>query len=85
MATDAIRLQGVIAECLAAHAEAVERLGTDQPELIDGVSSDLRDKMLRQRQKVSASLEGVDPAVHVQHVAALTKGVRLVIKRLSLC
>jgi hypothetical protein len=78
-------LQTAIAECLAVHAEAVEKHGTDQPELLDAIPIELREKMQRQRQKVSATLEGVDPAVHAAHVEALTKGIRMIMKRLSPC
>jgi hypothetical protein len=78
-------LLSAIGECLAAHAEAIERFGTDQPELLDTVPSDLQAKMQRQRQKVVASLEDTDPAVHTQHVEALTKGLRLVMQRLGSC
>jgi hypothetical protein len=70
-------------ECLAAHAEAVERFGTEQPEIADTIPVELRDRMQRQRAKVASSLEGVDPAAHAQHVAALIKGLRLVMRKLD--
>jgi hypothetical protein len=76
-------LATAIAECLALHAEAVERFGTDTPELADTVPALLRDKMQRQRQKVATSLEGNNPAVHARHVEALTKGLRIVMRRLD--
>jgi hypothetical protein len=76
-------LQSVIAECLAAHAEAMQRFGTEQPELADVIPVELRNRMQRQRAKVASSLVGDDPAVHAQHVAALTKGLRLVMRKLD--
>jgi hypothetical protein len=76
-------LATAMAECLAAHAEAVDQFGTDHPELLDGVPANLREKLQRQRGKVSATLEGVDPAVHAVHVEALAKGLRLVLRRLG--
>jgi hypothetical protein len=78
-------LLSIIGECLAAHAEAIERFNTDQPELLEAVPLDLQDKMQRQRQQVVASLEGAHPTVHAQHVAALTKGLRLVMRKLNPC
>jgi hypothetical protein len=78
-------LAAAIASCLAAHAEAVDRFGTDQPELLDVIPTELRDKIQRQRAKVMASLMAGDPAVHAAHVEALTKGLRLIMRRLSGC
>jgi hypothetical protein len=78
-----MNLAAVIAECLAAHAEAVDRFGTEAPELSDSIPIELREKMQRQRAKVSATLEGSDPDAHAVHVAALTKGLRLVMLRLK--
>jgi hypothetical protein len=78
-------LSQAIAECLSAHAKAVDQHGTDQPELANTIPVELRNKIQRQRAKVSATLEGVDPDVHALHVAALTKGLKLVLKRLSPC
>jgi hypothetical protein len=78
-------LSQAIAECLSAHAEALDKHGTDQPELLDAIPVELREKIQRQRAKVSATLEGVDPVVHAAHVEALTKGLRFVLKRLSPC
>jgi hypothetical protein len=74
-------LPAVIAECLSVHAEAMAKLGTDRPELDERVDSGIRDKIVRQRAKVSASLEG-DPEQHQAHVEALTKGLRIVLLRL---
>jgi hypothetical protein len=70
-----------IAECLSLHAEAMAKLGTHQPELDDRVDPALRDKIVRQRAKVSASVEG-DPEQHRLHVEALIKGLRIVLRRL---
>jgi hypothetical protein len=77
--------RAAIAECLTVHAEAIERFGTDHPELHPTVPVELRDKVQRQRVKVSVTLEGVDPISHAAHVAALTKGLRLVIRKLAPC
>jgi hypothetical protein len=74
-------LPATIAECLSVHAEAMAKLGTDRPELDPRVSTELRDKIIRQRAKVSASLEG-DPTHHEAHVESLTKGLRLILRRL---
>ena len=79
----AIDLSQAIADCLAAHAEAVDRFGTDRPELSDTIPPALREKMTRQRQKVDATLQGDDVPAHVAHLVALTKGLRLVIHRLG--
>jgi hypothetical protein len=78
-------LATTIAECLAAHAEALDTFGTDRPELSKPCQLRLRDKMIRQRQKVDVSLSGADPEVHAAHIAALTKGLRLVMRKLSPC
>jgi len=74
-------LPATIAECLSVHAEAMDRLGTDRPELDDRVDPGLREKIVRQRAKVSASLEG-DPEQHRAHVESLTKGLKIVLRRL---
>ena len=76
-------LSQAIAACLQAHAEAVDRFGTDQPELLDAIPPELREKMTRQRAKIDATLQGVDPSVHAAHLVALTKGLRIVMKRLG--
>jgi hypothetical protein len=83
MAQSPMTLATAIASCLAAHAEAVERFGTATPELAVTVPIELRNKMQRQRQKVATSLEGNDPGAHAQHVEALTKGLRIVMRRLD--
>jgi hypothetical protein len=75
-------LAAAIAECLALHAKAMDKLGTDHPELDPRVAPDFRDKIIRQWAKVSASLEG-DPEVHRLHVEALNKGVRILLRRLA--
>jgi hypothetical protein len=74
-------LRAVIAENLSVHAEAMAKLGTDRPELDHRVPVELREKIIRQRAKVSASLEG-DPEHHQAHVESLTRGLRLVLRRL---
>ena len=74
-------LATVIAECLALHAQAIDRLGTDYPESDPRIDPGLRDKIVRQRAKVSASLSG-DPALHQLHVEALNRGLRIVLRRL---
>jgi hypothetical protein len=74
-------LPATIAECLSVHAEAMDRLGTNRPELDDRVDPGLREKIVRQRAKVSASLEG-DPEQHRAHVESLTKGLKIVLRRL---
>jgi hypothetical protein len=76
-------LSQTIAECLAAHAEAVDRFGTDRPELADAIPPELRSKMQRQRAKVDATLQGDNVPAHVAHLEALTKGLRLVMRRLE--
>ena len=65
------------------HAEALEKFGTDRPEQSDSIPSELRDKMTRQRAKVDATLQGEDVPAHVAHVEALTKGLRVVMRRLG--
>jgi hypothetical protein len=74
-------LAATIAECLSVHAEAMAKLGTDRPELNERIAPELREKIARQRAKVSASLEG-DPDQHQAHVEALTKGLRIILRRL---
>jgi hypothetical protein len=74
-----------LAECLAAHAEALDRHGTDRPELSDAISVKLREKMQRQRGKVAATFENAEPEHQAVHVAALTKGLRAVMRRLCEC
>jgi hypothetical protein len=73
-------MPAAIAECLSLHAQAMADLGTDRPELDGRVPVDLREKIIRQRAKVSAS-EG-DPDQHRQQVEALNKGLRIVLRRL---
>ena len=67
-------LQTTIAECLALHAEAVEKLGTEFPEQLPAIPEELRIKMQQARTNVNATLEGSDPTQHVLHLQALNKG-----------
>jgi hypothetical protein len=76
-------LATAIAACLSVHAECVEKLGTEFPEQLPAVSSGLRDKIVRQRERVTLSLSGVDPSVHVAHLESLTTGLRLILNRLA--
>jgi hypothetical protein len=76
-------LSQTIARCLQAHAEALERCGTDRPEEASSIPPDLRSKVQRQRAKVDATLQGVNPSVHIAHLEALIKGLRLVMRRLE--
>ena len=76
-------LQAAIAEYLSVYAEAMAALGTDEPELDPRIDQALRDKIVRQRAKVNATLSGVAPEVHVAHVEALTSGLRVVLRRLA--
>jgi hypothetical protein len=78
-------LASTIAECLALHAESLDKFGTDQPELHDSIPKELQDKMRQARANVSATLTGCDPAQHVLHLQALCRGLRLVMKRLKPC
>jgi hypothetical protein len=75
-------LAAAIAECLSLHAQALDRLGTDRPELDDRVDPEFRVKVVRQRSNVSASLEG-DPELHRRHVEALNKGLSILLRRLA--
>jgi hypothetical protein len=75
-------LLSAIAACLAAHAKSVEATGSDRPELDWRIDPTLREKIDRQRHKVEASLDG-DPDTHRQHVEALTKGMRIVLRKLG--
>jgi hypothetical protein len=75
-------LPAVIAECLGLHAESMHRLGTEQPELNPRVDPGLRDKIVRQRAKVSASFESTAED-HARHVESLNKGLRIVLRRLA--
>jgi hypothetical protein len=72
----------IIAECLSLYAEALDKLGTDRPELDPRGDPNLRDKIIRQRAKVSSSPEG-DPDQHRLHVESLNKGLRLILRRLA--
>jgi hypothetical protein len=74
-------LPAVVAECLSIHAEAMAKLATDRPELDPRVPTEIREKIIRQRAKVATSLEG-DPLHHQAHVESLTKGLRLILRRL---
>jgi hypothetical protein len=76
-------LPAAIAACLSVHAECVEKLGTEFPEQLPSVSPTLRDKITRQRERVTLSLSGVDPSVHVAHLESLTTGLRLILNRLA--
>ena len=78
-------LATAIAECLSAHAEAVEKFGTETPEQHENTPAGLRAKMQQARANVSATLEGSTPEQHALHIQALTRGLRLVMKRLSTC
>jgi hypothetical protein len=71
-----------IAELLAAHAECLARFGTDKPEGNALLGGELILKMQRQRAKVEASLDGPAEA-HIAHVRALTKGMRVCMRRLE--
>jgi hypothetical protein len=73
-------LQNTLAACLAAHAEAVERLGTDRPEVVAGSNHELIGRMIRQRARVAAALAGDDPVAVARHVDALTKGLRIAMR-----
>ena len=77
-----IELAAVIAEMLALHAEAVEKLGTEFPEQHPEIPEELRIKMGQARINVNATLEGSDPTQHVLHLQALNKGLRIVLRRL---
>jgi hypothetical protein len=74
-------LTAAIVECLSLHAQAVDKLGTDRPELDYRIDHRLRDKIVRQRAKMSASFEG-NPEQHRAHVESLNKGLRIVLRRL---
>jgi hypothetical protein len=76
-------LQAAIAECLSLHAQAVEKLGTDQPEMLPKVPPAIRAKIATQRERVNATLSGVAPEVHVAHVESLNAGLRLILKKLA--
>jgi hypothetical protein len=70
-------LAQVLAAYLFAHAETIERLGTDRPEMVNGSSHELIDRLDRQRKRVVQALTGDDPAAVAKHVKSLTKGMRL--------
>jgi hypothetical protein len=72
-----------IAEYLALHTEAMN-LGTDRPELDTQIDPGLREKILRQRDRVNATLTGVAPEVHVAHLKSLNEGLRIALRRLAL-
>jgi hypothetical protein len=76
-------LLDAIAECLSLHAQAINRLGTDQPELDPRVEPDFRDRLIRQRANVSMSLKGSDPEQHRRHVESLNSGLRILLRRLA--
>jgi hypothetical protein len=69
-------VRNTLAACLFAHADAVERFGTDRPELVDGSQHDLIGRLIRQRQR-AAALDGDDPEALAKHVESLTKGMRI--------
>jgi hypothetical protein len=75
-----------IAECLALHADCVEKFGTETPEEHARVPAELRQKMCQARANVSATLEGSSVEQHVLHIQNLCRGLRLVVmKRLTSC
>ena len=76
-------LAAAIAECLALHAEALAKLGTDMPEQLPDIPEVLRTKMCQARANVNATLEGSNPEQHVLHVKALNKGLRIILRRLA--
>jgi hypothetical protein len=74
-------LQAAIAECLSLHAQAMDRLGTDRPELDPRIDPDLRDKLIRQRANVIGSLDDQAEA-HLRQVESLNKGLKVILRRL---
>ena len=70
-------ITNTIAECLLVHADTVERFGTARPELVDGSNHELIARLVRQRMRVAAALDGDDPEVAAKHVESLTKGMRI--------
>ena len=78
-------LATAIAECLALHAEALEKFGTENPEENSVLPEELISEMRRARENVSDTLAGGQPEIHAAHVAALNRGLRLVMKRLNPC
>ena len=76
-------LASAIAECLALHAEAVAKLGTDAPEDLPKVPPSVRGKIIRQRERVNATLSGVAPEVHTAHIESLNAGLRLILRQLA--
>jgi hypothetical protein len=77
-----IDLATAIGTCLALHAKAVEKLGTEFPEQLESIPDELRQKMRQARANVNATLAGSDPTQHVLHLQALNKGLRIVLRRL---
>jgi hypothetical protein len=78
-------LQTTIAEYLVLCAEAVEKFGTDTPELHDAVPEELQHKMRQARDNVNATMTGCSPKQHVLHLKALCHDLRLVMKRRTPC
>jgi hypothetical protein len=76
-------LTEAIAECLSLHAECQAKLGTDLPEELPQIAPAFRDKIIRQRERVNATLTGVSPEVHVQQIQSLNKGLRLILAKLA--
>jgi hypothetical protein len=75
-------LQTAIAECLSLHAQAMDKLGTDRPELDPRIDETLREKLIRQRANVVSSLD--DQAdLHLRQVESLNKGLRIILRRLA--
>ena len=74
-------LQVAIAECLSLHAQAMDKLRTDRPELDPRIEPDLRDKLVRQRGKVIASLDDAED-LHRCHLESLNKGLKIILRRL---
>ena len=78
-------LATAIAECLALHAECVEKFGTETPELHDSIPAELRLKMQQARANVSVTLEGSSVEQHVLHIQTLCRGLWLVMRKLNGC
>ena len=76
-------LAEAITESLSLHAECLDRLGTDLPETLPQIVPALRDKIIRQRKRVNATLTGVDPSVHIKHIESLNAGLKLILNKLA--
>jgi hypothetical protein len=64
-----------IAECLALHAEAMDRLGTDYPERLSRVPVSVKEKMSRQRERAQT--------LDLDQVQSLNAGLRLILRKLA--